>query len=177
MLKKSQVTSQIIPPTNLGAYGGITHNTLEIHRTKQLAWKQYTLASAATKKMIMLIMHSFKDYHFSEFQDDNGDIVGYTAIELFDHLMDQHVQPEDVADQVTVLHKILEQDHNPNIEPQVYYRTVQDARNTLASLNEAICTAYQQFPKQKHIINAWFRFGDTIYTTITYYTIHCLDQR
>ena len=126
----------------------------------------------------MLIMHSFKDYHFSEFQDDNGDIVGYTVIELFNHLMDQHVQPEDVADQVTVLHKNLEQDYNPNKEPQVYYRTVQDARNILASFKEAICTAYQQFPKQKDIINACFRFGDTIHTTITYYnTIHCLDQR
>ena len=88
--------------------------------------------------------------------------MGYTAIELFNHLMDQHVQPEDVADQVTVLHKNLEQDYNPNKEPQVYYRTVQDARNTLASLNEAICTAYQQFPKQKHIINAWFRLHYTL---------------
>ena len=35
-----------------------------------------------------MIMHAFKDYHFLELQDDNGVIVGYTAIELFDHLMD-----------------------------------------------------------------------------------------
>ena len=48
-------------------------------------------------------MRSFKDYHFLELQDDNGDMVGYTAIELFDHLMDKYVQPEDVADQVTAL--------------------------------------------------------------------------
>ena len=48
-------------------------------------------------------MHAFKDYHFLELQDDNdiGDIAGYTAIELFEYLMDQYVQPEDVADQVT----------------------------------------------------------------------------
>ena len=32
----------------------------------------------------------FKDYHYSlELQDDNGDIVRYTAIELFDHLINQ----------------------------------------------------------------------------------------
>ena len=49
-LKKRQVTSQIIPPTNPGAYGGTTHNALEIHRTKQLAWMRYKLAQAATKK-------------------------------------------------------------------------------------------------------------------------------
>ena len=42
-------------------------------------------------------MHAFNDYHFLELQDGNGDIVRYTAIELFDHLMDQYVQPEDVA--------------------------------------------------------------------------------
>ena len=58
-------------------------------------------------------MHAFKDYHFLELQDDNGDIVGYIAIEL-EHLMDQYAQPEDVADQVTALHKLLEQDFNPN---------------------------------------------------------------
>jgi hypothetical protein len=80
----------------------------------------------------------FKEYHFLELQDDNGDIVGYTAIELFDHLLDQYVQPEDVADQITELHKILEQTYDPTEEPQVYYKAVQDARQTLASLNEII---------------------------------------
>jgi predicted component of type VI protein secretion system len=134
-LKKRQVISQIIPPTNPGAYTGNTHLLLESHKAVQLAWKRYKLAQAATKKMIM---HAFKDYHFLELQDENGDIVGYTAIELFDHLLDQYVQPEDVADQVTELHKLLEQKYDPNEEPQVYYKTVQDARNTLESLNENI---------------------------------------
>ena len=60
-LKKRQVTDEIIPPTNPGAYRGTTHNALEIHRGAQLAWKRYKLAQAATKKMIM---HAFKDYHF-----------------------------------------------------------------------------------------------------------------
>jgi hypothetical protein len=45
-----------------------------------------------------MIMHAFKEYHFLELQDENGDIVGYTAIELFVHLMEQYVQAEDVAD-------------------------------------------------------------------------------
>ena len=85
-----------------------------------------------------MIMHAFRDYHFLELQDDNGDIVGYTALELFDHLMEQYVQPEDVADQVTALHKILEQTYDPNEESQVYYKAVQDARNTLESLNETV---------------------------------------
>jgi phosphoglycerate-specific signal transduction histidine kinase len=83
-------------------------------------------------------MYAFKDYPFLELQDENGDIVKYTAIELFDHLMEQYVQAEDVADQVTALHKILEQPNDPNEEPQVYYKSVQDARNTLQSLNEKI---------------------------------------
>ena len=30
-----------------------------------------------------MIIHAFKDYHFLELQDDNVDIVGYIAIELF----------------------------------------------------------------------------------------------
>jgi hypothetical protein len=134
-LKKRQVTSQIIPPTNPGAYSGNTHQLLEIHKTSQLAWRRYKLSQAATKKMMF---HAFKEYHFLELQDDNGDIVGYTAIGLFDHLLDQYVQPEDVADQITALHKILEQNYDPNDEPQVYYKTVQDARNTLEALNETI---------------------------------------
>ena len=37
-------------------------------------------------------MHAFNDNHFLELQDDNGDIVRYTTIELFGHLMDQYVQ-------------------------------------------------------------------------------------
>jgi len=134
-LKKRQVTSQVIPPTNPGAYGGNTHQLLEIHKTSQLAWRRYKLAQAATKKMIF---HAFKEYHFLELQDDNGDIIGYTAIELFDHLMDQYVQPEDVADQVTILHKVLEQPYDPTEEPQVYYKAVQDAKMTLESLNKTI---------------------------------------
>jgi hypothetical protein len=85
-----------------------------------------------------MIFHAFEDYHFLELQDDNGDIIGYTAIKLFDHLMDQYVQPEDVADQITELHQILEQQYDPNEEPQVYYKAVQDARNTLESLNEVV---------------------------------------
>ena len=56
-----------------------------------------------------MVMHAFKDYHHSlELQhDDNGDIAGYTAVELFDHLMNQYVQLEDVVDQITALQKIL----------------------------------------------------------------------
>jgi hypothetical protein len=134
-LKKRKVTSPITPPANPGLYGGNTHMLLEIHRTEQLAWKRYKLAQAAIKKMIF---HAFKDYHFLELQDDNGDIIGYTAIQLFEHLIDQYVQPEDITDQITELHQILEQNYDPTEEPQVYYKAVQDAGNTLESLNEIV---------------------------------------
>jgi hypothetical protein len=85
-----------------------------------------------------MITHAFKDYHLLWLQYGNGGIVGYTVIELFDHLMELYVQAQDVADQVTALHKILKQPYDPNEEPQVYYKSVQDARNTLESLNETI---------------------------------------
>ena len=45
---------------------------------------------------------------------------------------------DDVAEQVTALHKILKQNYDPNEELQVYYKVVQDARNTLESLNKII---------------------------------------
>ena len=67
-----------------------THITGNPQDIPQLAWKRYKQAQAATKK---IIMHAFNDYHFLELQDDNGDIVRYTTIELFGHLMDQYVQP------------------------------------------------------------------------------------
>jgi hypothetical protein len=104
-LKKKQVTSQIIPPINPGEYDGTTHLKLEVHRAVQLAWKWYKIAQAATKKMIF---HAFKEYHFLKLQDENGNIIGYTALELFDYLLDQYVQPEDVADHITVMHKVLD---------------------------------------------------------------------
>jgi hypothetical protein len=86
----------MIPSTNPGgAYDGTSHLKLEVHRASQLAWNQYKLAQAATKKMIM---HASKEYHFLKLQDDNGDVAGYTAIELFNHLLDQYAQSEDVAD-------------------------------------------------------------------------------
>jgi hypothetical protein len=99
-------------------------------------------------------IHAFKYYHFLELQDDNGDIVGYTAIDLFDHRMDQYVQPEDVADQITALHKILEQNYDPNEEPQAYYIAVQDARNTLESL-----TAFMFWPSINGKILGVYFFG------------------
>jgi hypothetical protein len=119
----------------VGIYSGTTHNALEVHRTAILAYKRYKEAQAAAKKMIM---HAFKEHHFLELQDENGDVIGYTALELFAHLIDQYVQPEDVADQVTELHKQLEQAYDPTEEPQVYYKAVQDAKLTLESLNQTI---------------------------------------
>jgi hypothetical protein len=102
-----------------------------------------------------------------ELQDDNGDIIGYMAMELFYHLMDQYVQPEDVADQITELHRILEQNYDPNEEPQVYYKAVQDARNTLESLNEIVdestlirhgLNQFKEHLDLKMDIKAWKKF-------------------
>jgi hypothetical protein len=31
-------------------------------------------------------MHAFKEHNFLELQDDNGDVIGYMAIKLFEHL-------------------------------------------------------------------------------------------
>jgi hypothetical protein len=33
-------------------------------------------------------MHAFKEHHFLELQDDNGDDIGYTANELFEHTLE-----------------------------------------------------------------------------------------
>ena len=109
-LKKRLVTAPISPPTNPGEYNGTTHLKLEVHMAAQLAWNRCKLAQSATKKMGM---HLFKEYHFLELQDD------------------QYVQPEDITNQITELHKILKQNYDPNKEPQLYYKAVQDTRNTL----------------------------------------------
>jgi hypothetical protein len=134
-LKKKAVTDVVKPPTNPGTYSGTSHNALEVHKASVLAWKRYKEAQSATKTMIM---YALKPHHFLELEDDNGDIIGFTAIELFDHLMYTYVQPEDVADQITALHKDLEQKYDPTEDPQVYYKAVQDARLALISLNEII---------------------------------------
>jgi hypothetical protein len=94
-LKKRQVTA---------LYGGTTYNALEVHRTAILAFKRYKESQAAAKKNIM---YAFKEHHFLDLQDDNGDVIRYTALELFEHLIHQYVQPEDISDQVTELHKQL----------------------------------------------------------------------
>jgi hypothetical protein len=39
-LKKRKVTSQIFPPTNPGAYGGNTHQLLEIHKAKKISMEK-----------------------------------------------------------------------------------------------------------------------------------------
>jgi hypothetical protein len=163
-LKKRQVTAPIVPPPNPGVYSGTTHLALEVHKTAILAHKRYKEAEAAAKKMIM---HAFKEHHFLELQDDNGDIIGYTAIELFEHLIDQYVQPEDVADQVTELHKQLEQKYDPTEEPQVYYKAVQDAKLTLESLNQTIdeealirhgLNQFKEHIDLRYDIKAWKKF-------------------
>ena len=166
-LKKRQVTNLIVPPPPVGIYSGTTHNALEVHRTAMLAYKRYKEAQAAAKKMIM---HAFKEHHFLELQDENGDVIGYTAIELFEHLIDQYVQPEDVADQVTELHKQLEQKYDPTEEPQVYYKAVQDAKLTLESLNQTIeeetlirhgLNQFKEHIDLRYDIKAWKKFNRT----------------
>ena len=66
-------------------------------------------------------MHSrtITSWNYRMIMETLWDTLLITAIKLFDLLMDQYVQPEDVADQVTVLHKILKQNYNPNEKPQV----------------------------------------------------------
>jgi hypothetical protein len=163
-LKKRQVTAPITPAPHPGVYSGTTHLALEGHKTAILAHKRYKEAEAAAKKMIM---HAFKEHHFLELQDDNGDVIGYTARELFEHLIDQYVQPEDVADQVTELHKQLEQKYDPTEEPQVYYKAVQDAKLTLESLNQTIdqetlirhgLNQFKEHLDLRYDIKAWKKF-------------------
>jgi hypothetical protein len=108
-LKKQQVTSQlilpVIPPVNSGAHTPTASNPQD----GAISMGRYKLAQAAAKKMI--IMHTSKDYHFLELQDDSRNVAGYTAIELLYHLLDQYVQLEDVVDQIPKLNKILEQNY------------------------------------------------------------------
>jgi hypothetical protein len=169
-LKKRQVTAPIVPPPNPGVYSETTHLALEVHKTAILAHKRYKEAQAAAKKMIM---HAFKEHHFLELQDDNGDVIGYTAIELFEHLIDQYVQPEDVADQVTELHKQLEQQYDPTEEPQVYYKAVQDTKLTLESLNQTIdevtlirhgLNQFKEHIDLRYDIKAWKKFDRAVKT-------------
>jgi hypothetical protein len=148
-LKKRQVTAPLVPSPNQGVYSGTTHNALEVHRTAILAYKRYKEAQVAAKKMIM---HEFKEHHFLELQDDNGDVIGYTALKL------------DIADQVTELHKQLEQAYDPTEEPQVYYKAVQDAKLTLEPLNQTIeeetlirhgMNQFKEYMDLRHDIKAW----------------------
>jgi hypothetical protein len=117
-----------------------------------------------------MIMYAFKPHHFLELEDDNGDVIGFTAIELFDHLMDTYVQPEDVADQITALHKDLEQKYDPTEDPQVYYKSVQDARLALISLNEIIdgeklirhgLNQFKEHLDLKYDVKAWKKLSRT----------------
>ena len=166
-LKKKAVTDVVKPPTNPGTYGGTSHNALEVHKALALAWKRYKEAQSATKSMIM---YAFKPHHFLELEDDNGDVIGFTAIELFDHLMDTYVQAEDVADQITALHKDLEQKYDPTEDPQVYYKAVQDARLALISLNEIIdgetlirhgLNQFKEHLDLKYDVKAWKKLSRT----------------
>jgi hypothetical protein len=101
----------------------------------------------------------------------NGDVIGYTTIELFEHLIeDQYVQPEDLADQVTEMHKQLEQKYDPSEEPQVYYKAVQDAKLTLESLNQSIdeetlirhgMNQFKGHMDLRHDIKAWKKSNQT----------------
>jgi hypothetical protein len=84
--------------------------------------------------------------------------------------MDTYVQPEDVADQITALHKDLEQKHDPTEDPQVYYKAVQDARLALISLNEIIdgetlirhgLNQFKEHMDLKYDVKAWKKLTRT----------------
>ena len=114
-LKTRHVTSQIIPPTNPGAYNGATHLLLEIHRMLQLAQKRFMHDLKTTVswncKMIMEILSDTLQLSYL--------VIKWT----------------NMSNQKMWQHKIPEQEYDPNDKIQVYYKTVQDARNTLEPLN------------------------------------------
>ena len=73
--------------------------------------------------------------------ETDGEIIGYTPIEIYDHIKSNFLSPQDVSREITKTRKDLRVGYDPDEIPQIYYKKLQSAMLTLAALGDPVMDA------------------------------------
>ena len=73
--------------------------------------------------------------------ETDGEVIGHTLIEIYDHNKLNFLLPRDVSREITKTRKDLRVGYNPDEIPQIYYKKLQSAMLTLAALGDPVMDA------------------------------------
>ena len=113
---KHGITAVVIPPTHPGPYTGATHATKFRYKAKLGLYDKYkehmrnsikALTSCLTEGLLIDLTA-------------NGEVIGYTLIEIYEHIKTNFLLPRDLSREITKTRKDLRVAYDPDEIVQIY---------------------------------------------------------
>ena len=131
-LLKQGITAAVVPPEHPGPYTGNTHATKFRYKEELALHSEY---KEHMRNGVKALATCFTEGLFMDLETD-GEVIGHTPIEIYDHIKANFLLPRDVSREITKTRKDLRVGYNPDEIPQIYYKKLQTAMLTLAALGD-----------------------------------------
>ncbi|OEU09765.1 hypothetical protein FRACYDRAFT_248024 [Fragilariopsis cylindrus CCMP1102] len=133
-LAKRGITTLVATPTEPGPYTGTTHT----HKFKyQLDVKNYDEYKEHLRNSLKAFSTCFTEGLFIDLETD-GQIIGYSPMQIYTHIKTNFLLPRDISREITKTRSDLKVAYNPDDIVQIYYKSIQTSKLTLAALGDPI---------------------------------------
>lgn len=133
-LLKQGITAAVVPPEHPGPYTGNTHATKFRYKEEIGLHSEY---KEHMRNGVKALATCFTEGLLMDLETD-GEVIGHTPIEIYDHIKANFLLPRDVSREITKTRKDLRVGYNPDEIPQIYYKKLQTAMLTLAALGDPV---------------------------------------
>ena len=131
---KHRITTIVVPPAHPGPYTGQTHTT-KFRYKEELGF--YNGYKEHMQNSVKALTSCFTEVLLIDLETDS-EVIGYTAIKIYDHIEDNFLQPRDLSQEITKTRADLKVAYDPDKIVQVYYKKMQNSKLTLAALGDPI---------------------------------------
>ena len=155
-LAKRGITTAVALPIEPGPYTGTTST----HKFKyELDVKNYDEYKEHLQNSVKAFATCFTEGLFIDLETD-GQIFGYSPMQIYTHIKTNFLLPRDVSQEITKTRADLKVAYNPDKIVQVYYKSLQNSKLTLAALGDPVTDvkimrcAFEAFEVQSDIKEA-----------------------
>ena len=127
-------TATVDAPDHPGPYIGATHATMFIYKAEL---RLYNRDKEHMQKSIKALTSWFTRGLLID-QETDGEVIGHTVIEIYNHIKDNFLLPRDISQEITKTKTDLKVAYDPDDIVQVYYNKLQNSKLTLAALADPI---------------------------------------
>ena len=121
-------------PAHPGLYTGNTHATKFRYKEELGLHSKY---KEHMRNSVKALTVCFTEGLLMDLETD-GEVIGYTPIEIYDHIKSNFLLPRDVSREITKTRKDLRVGYDPDEIPQIDYKKLQSAMLTLAALGDPV---------------------------------------